>query len=342
MSWNRILGWFSKDLAMDLGTANTLIYQRGSGIVLNEPSVVALTADTRRVVAVGQEAKEFLGRTPQKIEAIRPMKDGVIADFTVTQEMIKYFLIKVQGSRRLIRPRIVIGVPTGITQVEKRAVIEAAQMAGARDVHLVDEPMAAAIGAGLNIHEPYGNMVVDIGGGTSEVAVISLSAIAYSESVRVAGDETNEAIVRYMQKKYQLLIGENTAEQAKIAIGNAFPNSTDKKTAEIRGKEMVSGKPKIVTVSEEELREALAEPVQVIVGAVRRALEKTPPELSADILESGITLAGGGALLKGLDKLIAQETEVAVNLTHDPLTSIAVGVGLVMEHVNQYRRVFVN
>ena len=342
MVWNQILGWFSKDLAMDLGTANTLIYQRGKGIVLNEPSVVALTADTRRVVAVGQEAKEFLGRTPQKIEAIRPMKDGVIADFTVTQEMIKYFLIKVQGSRRLIRPRIVIGVPTGITQVEKRAVIEAAQMAGARDVHLVDEPMAAAIGAGLNIHEPYGHMVVDIGGGTSEVAVISLSAIAYSESVRVAGDETNEAIVRYMQKKHQLLIGENTAEQAKIAIGNAFPNSTERKTTEIRGKEIVSGKPKIVTVTEEELREALYEPVQVIVGAVRRALEKTPPELSADILESGITLAGGGSLLKGLDKLIAQETEVAVNLTQDPLLSIAVGVGMVMEHLTEYRRVFVN
>ena len=336
-----LLGFLSKDLAMDLGTANTLIYQRGRGIVLNEPSVVALTTDTRRVVAVGQEAKEFLGRTPHKIEAIRPMKDGVIADFNVTQDMIRTFLLKVQGARRLIRPRIVIGVPTGITQVEKRAVIEAAQTAGARDVHLIDEPMAAAIGAGLNIHEPYGHMIVDIGGGTTEVAVISLSAIAYAESIRVAGDETNEAVMRYMQKKHQLLIGENSAEAAKIAIGNAYPMD-EPITYDIRGKEMLTGKPRVVTTTNEEMREALDEPVQAIVGAVRRALEKTAPELSADIYESGITLAGGGALLKGLDRLIAEETGLKVNVTEDPLLVVALGTGIAMEQLAGYKKVFVN
>jgi rod shape-determining protein MreB and related proteins len=341
MVLNAIFGFFSKDLAMDLGTANTLIYQKGRGIVLNEPSVVALEVGSRKVVAVGQEAKEFLGRTPMKIEAIRPMKDGVIADFNVTQEMIKYFLLKVQGSRRLIKPRIVIGVPTGITQVEKRAVVEAAQMAGAREVYLIDQPMAAAIGAGLNIHEPYGRMIVDIGGGTTEVAVISLSAIAYSESVRVAGDETNEAVMRYMQKKHQLLIGENTAEQTKIAIGNAYPQDQPS-VYDIRGKELLTGKPKVVSVTDDEIREALAEPIQVIVQAVRRALEKTSPELAADIYDSGIVLAGGGALLRGLDKLIAQDTSLSVHLTDSPLTSVALGTGIALESLNQYKRVFVN
>jgi rod shape-determining protein MreB len=337
----RLLGLFSKDLAMDLGTANTLIYQRGRGIVLNEPSVVALTAGTKKVVAVGQEAKEFLGRTPMKIEAIRPLKDGVIADFNTTQEMIKYFLLKVQGSRQLVKPRIVIGVPTGITQVEKRAVIEAAHMAGARDVYLIDEPMAAAIGAGLDIHQPFGRMIVDIGGGTTEVAVISLSAIAYSESVRVAGDEANEAVVRYMQKKYQLLIGENTAEQAKIAIGNAYPME-EPLTYEIRGKEMISGRPKLVKITDEEMREALSEPVQIIVQAVRRALEKTAPELAADIYDSGIVLAGGGSLLKGLDTLIAKETSLKVHMAQDPLLAIAVGTGIAAEKIGEYKKVFVN
>jgi len=341
MFLNTLLGFFSKDLAMDLGTANTLIYQKGRGIVLNEPSVVALNAANRKVVAVGQEAKEFLGRTPQKIEAIRPMKDGVIADFNVTQEMIKFFLMKVQGARGLIRPRIVIGVPTGITQVEKRAVIEAAQMAGAREVYLIDEPMAAAIGAGLDIDRPRGNMVVDIGGGTSEVAVISLSAIAYAQSVRVAGDEANEAIMRYMQRKHQLLIGENTAENAKMAIGNAYP--MDQPTVyDIRGKEMISGRPKVVTVTSEEMREALAEPIQAIIEAIRRALEKTPPELSSDIYDAGIYLTGGGALLKGLDRLIAEETKLRVNMTPDPLLCVALGTGLAMEKLRKYQKVFVN
>ncbi len=341
MLLERMLGFFSKDLAMDLGTANTLIYQKGKGIVLNEPSVVALSADKGKVVAVGQEAKEFLGRTPMKIAAIRPMKDGVIADFNVTQEMIKFFLKKVQGGRPLIRPRIVIGVPTGITQVEKRAVIEAAQMAGAREVHLIDEPMAAAIGAGLDIDRPFGNMVVDIGGGTTEVAVISLSAIAYAESIRVAGDETNEAIMRYMQKQHQLLIGENTAEQAKIAIGNAFPLDQPA-LYDIRGKEIVSGRPKVVSVTSEEMREALTEPVLAIVEAVKRALEKTPPELSADIYDKGITMAGGGSLLQGLARRISEETELKVNLTQDPLLSVALGTGLAMERLDYYRKVFVN
>lgn len=340
MIWENILGFLSKDLAMDLGTANTLIYQKGKGIVLNEPSVVALTTDTRRVVALGQEAKEFLGRTPAKIEAIRPMKDGVIADFKVTQEMIKYFLLKVRGRRHFLRPRIVIGVPTGITQVEKRAVIEAAQMSGAREVHLIDEPMAAAIGAGLNIHEPFGHMVVDIGGGTTEVAVISLSAIAYAESVRVAGDEANEAIMRYMQKKYQLLIGENMAEQAKITIGNAFPQDIPS-TYDIKGKDIVTGIPKTITVNDTEMREALAEPTQVIIDIILRALEKTSPELSADILDAGITLAGGGALLKGLPDLISQATHLKINLTDDPLTSVALGTGIAMESLSEYRKVFV-
>ena len=341
MFFDRLLGFFSKDLAMDLGTANTLIYQKGSGIVLNEPSVVAMMSGTGKVVAVGQEAKEFMGRTPAKIESIRPMKDGVIADFKVTQEMIKYFLLKVQGPRRLVKPRIVIGVPTGITQVEKRAVIEAANMAGVREVYLIDEPMAAAIGARLDIDAPRGRMVVDIGGGTTEVAVITMSAIAYAESVRVAGDETNEAIMRFMQKKYQLLIGENTAERAKIAIGNAYPQEIET-THVIRGKEIVSGSPKAITVTDSEMRAALVETVEVIIQAIRRALDKTPPELAADILDSGITLAGGGALLKGLDRRINEETDLQVNLTEDPLTSVALGTGIVIEDLPKYRKVFVN
>jgi len=302
--------------------------------------VVALATGSDKVLAVGQEAKEFLGRTPQKIMAIRPMKDGVIADFKVTQEMIRYFLMKVQGPR-LMRPRIVIGVPTGITQVEKRAVIEAAESAGAKSVHLIDEPMAAAIGAGLPIEQPYGHMVVDIGGGTTEVAVISLSAIAYAESIRVAGDEANDAIIRYMQRKHQLLIGENTAEKAKMTIGNAYPYPTPM-SYEIAGKEIVSGRPSVVSVTDKEMRNALAEPIQAILQAIRRALEKTPPELSADIAESGITLAGGGALLAGLDKLIYHYTKLKVNKTEDPLTSVVLGAGIAAENMNTYRNVFIN
>jgi len=340
MFLDKLFGLFSKDLAMDLGTANTLIYMKGSGIVLDEPSVVALARDTGKLLAVGQEAKEFLGRTPKKIEAVRPMKDGVIADFKITQEMIRYFLTKVQRSR-LVKPRIVIGVPTGITQVEKRAVVEAAESAGARAVHLIDEPMAAAIGTGMDIEKPYGHMIVDIGGGTTEVAVISLSAIAYAESIRVAGDEANEAIIRHMQRKHQLLIGENTAEQAKIVIGNAFPGIAPP-TYNIAGKEIVSGRPKMVTVTEKEMRIALAEPIHAIVQAIRRALEGTPPELAADIAESGLTLAGGGALLQGLDKLVAKYTRLKVHMADDPLKSVALGTGIAMENPERYRKVFVN
>lgn len=340
MFYDKLLGYFSTDLAMDLGTANTLIYQKGHGIVLDEPSVVALSRESGKLLAVGQEAKDFLGRTPKKIEAVRPMKDGVIADFKVTQAMIKYFLNKVQ-KRRLFHPRIVIGVPTGITQVEKRAVIEAAESSGVRAVHLIDEPMAAAIGAGLNISEPYGRMVVDIGGGTTEVAVISMSAIAYAESIRVAGDEANDAIARYMQRKHQLLIGENTAEQAKMIIGNAFPK-TAPPTHNIAGKEIVSGAPKLVMVTEAEMRTALAEPIQAILQAIRRALEKTPPELSADIQESGITLAGGGALLKGLDKLITKYTKLKVNTPENPLKSVVLGTGIAVENLNDYKQVFIS
>jgi rod shape-determining protein MreB len=341
MILDKILGWFSTDMAMDLGTANTLIYKKGAGIVLNEPSVVALERDSRRVVAVGQEAKEFLGRTPQRIEAVRPMKDGVIADFTVTQEMIRYFLLKVQGGPRLIRPRIVIGVPTGITQVEKRAVIEAAHLARAREVHLIDEPMAAAIGAGLKIEQPYGRMVMDIGGGTTEVAVISMSAIAYWESVRVAGDETNEAIMRYMQKKYHLLIGENTAEAVKLAVGSAYP-LPETLQYDVKGKDAVTGTPKVVNVTDADIRAALAETVQVFLDVIRRALDKTPPEMAGDILESGIILAGGGALLKGLDRLIEEETHVPVHLTKSPLTTVAEGTGVALENLAGYKKVFVN
>jgi len=341
MFLDTIIGFFTKDLAMDLGTANTLIYQKGRGIILNEPSVVAIAKDTGKVIAVGQEAKDFLGRTPRQIEAIRPMKDGVIADFDVTQLMIKHFLRKVQGGRGALRLQIVIGVPTGITQVEKRAVIEAAQSAGARSVHLIDEPMAAAIGARLNIDAPYGNMIVDIGGGTTEVAVISLSAIAYAESIRVAGDEMNDAIIRYMQTKHQLMIGENTSEHIKITIGNAFPQETTT-TYDVAGKDLVSGRPKVITVTDKEIRLALSEPVQAIVQAVRRALEKTPPELSSDIHDSGINLAGGGALLKGLDQLLAEYTKLKVNLCEDPLTSVAMGTGICVENINHYRKVFIN
>ena len=341
MALRDLLGIFSKDLAMDLGTANTLIYQQGQGIVLNEPSVVALNAVNRKVVAVGQEAKDYLGRTPTKIEAIRPMKDGVIADFSITQEMIKFFLLKVQGRRRLIKPHIVIGVPTGITQVEKRAVIEAAHLAGAREVHLIDEPMAAAIGAGLDIDEPFGRMVVDIGGGTTEVAVITLSAIAYSESVRVAGDETNEAVIRYIQKHHQMAIGENMAEEAKIAIGNAFPQETPS-FFRIKGKDILNGNPKSLNINDTEMREAISEPVQVIIQAIRRALDKTAPELAADILDSGITLAGGGALIKGLGNLITQETNLKVNLTDAPLLSVVQGAGTALEQMNKFRKVFIS
>ncbi|WP_243311086.1 rod shape-determining protein [Fundidesulfovibrio agrisoli] len=341
MIFDRLFRFLGKDLAMDLGTANTLLYSPSEGIVLNEPSVVAIESRTGQLVAVGKEAKEFLGRTPERIRAIRPMKDGVIADFEITKEMIAFFIRKVISGFRLAKPKIVICVPTGITQVEKRAVIESAQQAGAREVRLVEEPMAAAIGAGLPIEEPVGNMVVDIGGGTTEVAVISLSAVAYAESVRVAGDELNEAIQRYMQDQFQLLIGENMAEQIKIRVGSAY-ELPEPLTMEVAGKNMVTGTPGMVEVTDSHIREAIKEPVSVIVGAVRKALEKTPPELVADIASRGLLLAGGGSLLRGLDKLISDSTRLHVMLDDDPLTTVVRGTGKTIEHRGHYDQVFIN
>jgi len=340
MLFDRLFGFLSKDAAMDLGTANTLIYMPGEGIVLNEPSVVAINKDTGQVIAVGREAKEYLGRTPQKIRAVRPMKDGVIADFEVTQQMIKYFLRKVNISR-FIRPKMVICVPTGITQVEKRAVVEAAEESGVRKVFLIEEPMAAAIGAGLEIEKPSGQMVIDIGGGTTEVAVISVSAIACSESHRVAGDEINESIVRYMQKKYQILIGENTSEHIKINIGSAYPLD-EPQSMFVSGKEILTGFPKAIPVTDAEIREAIAEPVNGIIGAIRRTLDNTPPELVADIHQSGLHMAGGGSLLKGLDRRITEETRLKTIMTEDPLTTVVMGSGRALEEIKDYARVFIN
>ncbi len=314
----RLFGFLGKDLAMDLGTANTLLYTRAEGIVLNEPSVVALETDRNTVLAVGREAKEFLGRTPKRIRAIRPMKDGVIADFEVTRQMIAFFIRK---------------VISGFS--------ESAHQAGARDVRLVEEPMAAAIGANLPIHEPLGNMVVDIGGGTTEVAVITLSAVAYAESVRVAGDAMNQAVQRYFKEEFQLLIGENTAERIKMAIGSAFP-LPEQLMVEVSGKDMVSGTPKVVRVTDGHMREALQEPVRVIVMAIRKALEKTPPELSADIASNGMLLAGGGALLKGLGALVSRETRLKVIIDDDPLTTVVRGTGRTLDDRRFYGRVYIN
>lgn len=339
--FGKLLGLFGKDLAMDLGTANTLLYTKTDGIVLNEPSVVAIDNDRNAVLAVGKEAKEFLGRTPQRIRAIRPMKDGVIADFEVTKQMIAFFIKKVITGFSLAKPNIVICVPTGITQVEKRAVIESAQQAGARDVRLVEEPMAAAIGANMPIHEPMGNMVVDIGGGTTEVAVISLSAIAYAESVRVAGDAMNNAVQRYFQEEFKLLIGENMSERIKIKIGSAHP-LPETLSMDVSGKDMVTGTPKSVLVTDAHVREALADPVKAIVMAVRKSLEKTPPELAGDIAENGLLLAGGGALLKGLDTLITRETNLRVIIDDDPLTTVVRGTGRTLDDRKFYSKVYIN
>ncbi|MFV0349214.1 MAG: rod shape-determining protein [Halodesulfovibrio sp.] len=339
--FGKLLGLFGKDLAMDLGTANTLLYTKNDGIVLNEPSVVAIDNDRNTVLAVGKEAKEFLGRTPQRIRAIRPMKDGVIADFEVTKQMIAFFIKKVITGFSLAKPNIVICVPTGITQVEKRAVIESAQQAGARDVRLVEEPMAAAIGANMAIHQPLGNMVVDIGGGTTEVAVISLSAIAYAESVRVAGDAMNSAVQRYFQEEFKLLIGENMAERIKIRIGSAHP-LPETLSMDVSGKDMVSGTPKSVLVTDGHVREALADPVKAIVMAVRKSLEKTPPELAGDIADNGLLLAGGGALLKGLNTLITKETSLKVVIDDDPLTTVVRGTGRTLDDRKFYSKVYIN
>jgi len=331
-----ILGWFSNDLAIDLGTANTLVFAKGKGIVVSEPSVVAVAHEGRgvdRVRAVGREAKEMLGRTPSNIVAIRPMKDGVIADFEITEAMLRYFITRVHDRKRMIRPRIVIAVPSGITEVEKRAVRESAMSAGAREVYLIDEPMAAAIGAGLPVTEPSGNMIVDIGGGTTEVAVISLSGIVYANSTRVGGDKMDEAVINYVKRKYNLLIGERTAEMVKVEIGTAYPID-EVRSIEVKGRDLVAGVPKILEIKTEEVREALAEPVNAVVESVKIALEQTPPELAADIVDKGIVLVGGGSLLHNLDVLLRETTGLPVMLAEDPLTAVVLGAGRTLDELH--------
>ncbi len=341
MFFAKLFSFLGKSLAMDLGTANTLMYTPKDGVVLNEPTVVALDSRDGKILAVGKEAKEFLGRTPHRIMAIRPLKDGVIADFEVTNTMISFFIRKVIQGFNLVKPKMVICVPTGITQVEKRAVIEAGMQSGARDIKLVEEPVAAAIGAGMDIDKPVGNLVVDIGGGTTEVAVISLSAIAYSESVRVAGDEMNEAIQRFIQEEYHLLIGENMAERVKMAIGTAYP-PPEPLNFNVQGKNIVDGNPKTIAVNDSQIREAMQEPIQAIVQAVRRSLEKTPPELISDIAHNGVLMAGGGSLLKGLDTLISKEIQVPVKVDEEPLTTVLRGTGEALTQEKRYSYVFVN
>ncbi|WP_419784517.1 rod shape-determining protein [Maridesulfovibrio sp.] len=342
--FDKILGSFSSDLAIDLGTANTLVYVKGKGVMLSEPSVVAVKRDINggsKVLAVGLEAKRMLGRTPGNIVAIRPMKDGVIADFEVTEAMLRHFISKVHNSRRLVRPRIMICVPTGITQVEKRAVKESAQSAGAREVYLIEEPMAAAIGANLPITEPTSNMVVDIGGGTSEIAVISLSGIVYARSVRVGGDKMDEAIMQHVKRKYSMLIGESTAETIKIKIGSAFPLEEEIEM-EVKGRDLVTGIPQNILITSEEIRKAISEQVDSIVQGVRVALEQTPPELAADIVDRGIVLTGGGALLKGLDQLLSQETHLPITVVDTPLDAVVIGSGRALDEINIYKDVTID
>ncbi len=341
MLFDYILGLISNDLAIDLGTANTLVYVRGKGIVLDEPSVVAVHRDlrgTKKILAVGADAKRMLGKTPGNIVAIRPMKGGVIADFEITEAMLRHFILRVHNRRTFVRPRIIISIPSGITPVERRAVKETAESAGAREVYLIEEPMAAAIGAGLPITEPVSSMVVDIGGGTTEVAVISLAGIVYSKSVRVAGDRMDNAIVQYMKRKYSLLIGERTGEMIKTTIGCAYPEN-EIKTVDVKGRDLISGIPKIVEINSEEVMDALAEPVGVIINAIRDALENAPPELAGDIVDRGIVLAGGGALLKNLDVLLREETGLPVTIADDPLSAVARGAGKALDELDILKEV---
>ena len=332
---------FSRDMGIDLGTANTLVYVSGKGIVLQEPSVVAIDQDQKVPLAVGEDAKKMLGRTPGNVVALRPLRDGVIADFDTAELMLKHFIRRVHEGRTLVSPRIVIGIPSGVTGVERRAVMEAASQAGARDVYLIDEPVAAAIGAGLPVAEPTGNMIIDIGGGTTEVAVLSLQGTVLSESVRVAGDELSEAILNYMKKIHNLVIGERTAEEIKIVVGSAYPMDDDEDIImDVRGLHLLSGLPRTVTVKGPEIREAMSEPLSVIIEAVKRTLERTPPELAADIIDRGIMLAGGGALLRGLDTLISHETGIVVHVAADPLSCVVLGTGRVLENFKQLERVF--
>lgn len=343
MLFDYIMGLVSNDLAIDLGTANTLVYVKGKGVVLNEPSVVAVHRDSRgvkKVLAVGTDAKMMLGKTPGNIMAIRPMKDGVIADFEITEAMLRHFILRVHNRRTFVRPRIIISIPSGITLVERRAVKETAESAGAREVYLIEEPMAAAIGAGLPITEPVSSMIVDIGGGTTEVAVISMAGIVYSKSVRVAGDKIDDAIVQYMKRKYSLLIGERSGEMIKCTIGCAYPDS-ELRTVDVKGRDIISGIPKIVEINSEEVTEAMSEPISVIIDAVRNALENAPPELAADIVDRGIVLAGGGALLRNLDVLLREETGLPITICDDPLSAVARGAGRALDELDILKEVTV-
>ena len=339
--FGKFFGLFSNDIGIDLGTANTLIYVRDKGIVLREPSVVAVQDGTNRVLAVGTEAKRMLGRTPGSIRAIRPLKDGVIADFETTEVMLRYFIQKVHNRRNMVSPRVVVAVPSGITEVERRAVKDSATQAGARTVALIEEPFASAIGVGLPVQEPAGNMIIDIGGGTTEVAIISLAGIVFSRSVRVAGDELDEALIQYMKRVYNLMIGERTAEEIKIQIGSAYP--LEKETSiEVKGRDLVAGLPKTLTITSQEVREAIQEPVNTIVETVRYTLERCPPELSGDLVDRGIVLAGGGALLRGLDRLLTEETGLPVHVADDPLSAVVMGTGIVLNEPNIWRIVMDN
>lgn len=337
-----ILGRFAKDMGIDLGTANTLVFVQERGVVLQEPTVVAIEKDTNNIFAVGNEAKQMVGRTPGNIVAVRPMKDGVIADFDVTEKMLRYFINKVGKNVGILSPRIIIGVPSGVTEVEKRAVMDAGLQAGAREVFLIEEPMAAAIGAGLNVEEPTGNLIIDIGGGTTEVAVISLGGIVSSRSLRIAGDEMNEAIAHYIKRHYNLMIGERTAEDIKKEIGSAYPGEKDEKL-EVRGRDLLTGLPKTIIITGHEIQEALAEPISSIIDAVKMTLERTPPELAADILDRGIVLAGGGSLLRGIDRLLAEETGMPVQIADEPLTCVARGTGIALErNYHDVKRVLIS
>lgn len=336
MFWGR----FSRDMGIDLGTANTLVFVKSKGITLQEPSVVAIDRDSGEVLAVGNEAKRMVGRTPGNIQAIRPMKDGVIADFDTTEKMLRYFINKVQRGRRFFRPRVIVGVPTGVTEVEKRAVLDATLQAGARDARLIEEPMAAAIGAGLPVQEPTGSMIVDIGGGTTEVAVISLGGIVSPRSIRVAGDEMDEAITQYIRRAYNLMIGDRTAEDVKKNIGSAY-DLGDRSAMEVRGRDLVTGLPKTIQVTSDEIREALSDPVNQIIDAVKQTLERTPPELAADIMDKGIVMAGGGALLRGLDRKLSEETGMPVIVAEEPLTCVARGTGEALDHFDVFKRVLI-
>lgn len=337
----KIFDSLSRDMGIDLGTANTLVHVKGKGIVLKEPSVVAIQRDTGEVLAVGEEAKQMIGRTPGNIVAIRPLKDGVIADFDITQAMLKYFIRRSIDTKSFIRPRVVVGVPSGVTEVEKRAVIDATIQAGAREAYLIEEPMAAAIGAGLPVHEPTGNMVVDIGGGTTEVAVISLGGIVTSRSIRIGGDEMDEAIVQYIKRTYNMMIGERTAEEVKVTIGAAIMPDIDE-SMDIRGRDLVTGLPKTLTIKAREVQQALSEPVSGIIEAVKVTLEKTPPELAADVMDRGIVMTGGGSLLRGMDKLLSKETGMPVHIADDALDCVGMGTGMALESIDLLKRVLMS